>query len=131
MKLTTAIGNFMVILLLLAGNISFAQHGSWKEMDAFHDVMSETFHPSEDGNLKPIKSRIDEMINKAKEWKSSAVPGNYDSKKTKAKLKELVKDAQGLRKTIRKNGSDAEITAQLSDLHDTFHYIMEKCRKQS
>lgn len=98
-------------------------------MDDFHDVMSETFHPSEEGNLQPIKSRIDEMVDKAKVWKNSAVPEKYDRKKAKAKLKELVKGAQALQKTIRNNGSDADITKQLADLHDVFHYIMEKCRK--
>ncbi|HYE53359.1 MAG TPA: hypothetical protein VD996_00895 [Chitinophagaceae bacterium] len=129
MKAFTLFG-FFVSLLLVLGNNAAAQHSSsWKEMDTFHDVMSETFHPSEDGNLQPIKSRIDEMVNKAKAWQKSAVPDKYDAKKSKEKLKELVKGAESLRKTIRNNGSDADITKQLSDLHDVFHDIMEKCRK--
>jgi hypothetical protein len=123
-------GGLLFACLLLAANFVNAQHvSSWKEMDAFHDVMSETFHPSEEGDLKPIRSRIDEMVTKAKAWQKSAVPEKYDSKKAKPRLKELVKDSKALRKTIRKDGSDKEVTEQLSELHDSFHYIMEKCRK--
>lgn len=130
MKLTLRLS--LLALLFAAANAVFAQHsGSWKEMDAFHEVMSETFHPSEEGNLQPIKTRIDEMVNKAKAWKKSKVPANFDSKMSKGKLNELVKGAENLRNTIRNNGSDADITKQLSELHDVFHYIMEKCRKKS
>lgn len=130
MKMKISLSSLLIALLFLAGNAATAQHtSSWKEMDAFHDVMSETFHPSEEGNLQPIKTRIDEMVNKAKAWRKSAVPANFDSKKAKTKLKELVKGTEGLRKTIRKNGSDPDITKELAELHDTFHYIMEKCRK--
>lgn len=130
MKLTLRLS--MLALLFAAANTVFAQHsGSWKQMDAFHEVMSETFHPSEEGNLQPIKTRIDEMVSKAAAWKKSKVPSNFDAKVSKAKLNELVKGAENLRNTIRNNGSDADITKQLSELHDVFHYIMEKCRKKS
>jgi len=127
---TTFAFSFFIGLLLVIGNGAVAQHSSsWKEMDAFHDVMSETFHPSEEGNLQPIKTRIDEMVTKAKAWQKSSVPDKYDAKKSKAKLKELVKGTEALRKNIRNNASDPDITKQLSELHDVFHDIMEKCRK--
>jgi hypothetical protein len=29
----------------------------WPAIKEFHDVMSETFHPAEEGNLAPIKLR--------------------------------------------------------------------------
>lgn len=130
MKMKLTLRFLLLALLFAAGNTVNAQHtSSWKEMDAFHDVMSETFHPSEEGNLQPIKTRIDEMVTKAKAWRKSSVPASYDAKKAKAKLKDLVKGAEALRKTIRNNGSDPDITKQLAELHDEFHYIMEKCRK--
>jgi tRNA nucleotidyltransferase/poly(A) polymerase len=130
MKMKLSLRFLLLALLFAAANTVVAQHtSSWKEMDAFHDVMSETFHPSEEGNLQPIKTRIDEMVTKAKAWRKSSVPAAYDAKKSKAKLKELEKGAEALRKTIRNNGSDPDITKQLAELHDVFHYIMEKCRK--
>ena len=130
MKMKITLRFLLLALLFTAANTVVAQHtSSWKEMDAFHDVMSETFHPSEEGNLQPIRTRIDEMLAKAKAWRKSSVPAAYDAKKAKTKLKELEKGIQDLRKTIRSNGSDPDITKQLAELHDTFHYIMEKCRK--
>lgn len=127
MKAATSI--LFILFCLLFGPASAQHSSSWKEMDAFHDVMSETFHPSEDGNLKPIKSRIDEMIEKAKAWRKSAVPEKYDAAKTAPRLKSLVKGAEALRKTIRKGATDEVITSELSKLHDVFHDIMENGRK--
>lgn len=37
----------------------------WNEMSAFHDVMSATFHPMQEGDLNPIRSRAGEMAAKA------------------------------------------------------------------
>ena len=33
--------------------------------EAFHEVMSKTFHPAEEGKLDPIKTRSYEMVQKA------------------------------------------------------------------
>jgi hypothetical protein len=118
-----------IVFCLVFGTASAQHSSSWKEMDAFHDVMSETFHPSEDGNLQPIRTRIDEMVEKAKAWRKAAVPEKYDAAKTAPRLKALVKGAEALRKTIRKGGTDQAITTELSRLHDVFHDIMENGRK--
>jgi len=40
------------------------QKAKWQELDAFHEVMSKTFHPSEEGKLEPIRSRSAEMVEK-------------------------------------------------------------------
>jgi len=37
----------------------------WPALKTFHEVLSQTFHPSEEGNLEPIKSRSEELMNKA------------------------------------------------------------------
>ncbi len=37
----------------------------WPALKDFHKVMSQTFHPSEEGNLQPIKERSGEMTQKA------------------------------------------------------------------
>ena len=48
----------------------------------FHKMMSQTFHPAEEGNFAPIKSRIDEMKPKqllSKTQKFQADFGNKDA----------------------------------------------------
>lgn len=102
---------------------------TWKEMNEFHTVMSETFHPAEEGHLDPIKTRSQEMVDKAVAWQKSSAPEGYDKKKVDASLKKLVQGTKELNSLIKAKSSDKIITAKLSGLHDTFHEIMEKCEK--
>jgi hypothetical protein len=99
----------------------------WPERTAFHSVMSTTFHPAEDGNLEPIKKRSGEMVQKAKEWKESTPPKEFDKPVIKKKLKQLYKESKALDKMIQKKASDAKIKAALTKLHDRFHEIAEAC----
>ena len=99
----------------------------WNEMEAFHEVMSQTFHPAEEGKLDPIRSRSGEMLEKAIAWKKSTAPEGYDKTAVEKSLKELVKGSKELNKMVKKNASDKELTEELSELHDVFHEIMEKC----
>jgi len=101
--------------------------GGWKEMNDFHTVMSETFHPSEEGHLDPIKKRSQEMVDKAVAWQKSTAPEGYDKKKVDASLKKLVQGTKELNALIKAKSSDKAIKDKLSSLHDTFHEIMEKC----
>lgn len=122
----------MKYLLLAAAffitSFAFGQTKSeWKEKDDFHTVMSETFHPSEEGKLEPIKTRIGEMVEKAIAWQNSTVPDGLDSKSIKKNLKQLVKESKSLQKKINSGASDEMITKKLSALHDLFHKIVGMC----
>lgn len=102
---------------------------SWKEMDDFHTIMSETFHPAEEGKLDPIKSRSLEMVDKAIAWKKSTVPEGYDKKAVKKSLVILVKGTKELNRLVKEKSADNIITEKLTALHDVFHQIMEKNEK--
>jgi hypothetical protein len=99
-------------------------------LDAFHEVMSKTFHPSEEGKLEPIRSRSAEMLEKAIAWKNSTAPEGYDKTAVMENLKKLVKGAKEINKMVKKNASDKELKEELSELHDVFHEIVEKCEKE-
>ncbi len=101
----------------------------WKEMDEFHSVMSQTFHPAEEGKLDPIKKRSQEMVEKAVAWQKSSAPEGFDKEKVETSLKKLVEGAQELNKMVKEKSSDKALTDKLSGLHDVFHEIMEKCEK--
>jgi len=102
---------------------------TWKEMNDFHTVMSETFHPAEEGHLDPIKKRSQEMMDKAVAWQKSTAPEGYDKTKVDVSLKKLVQGAKELNNLVKAKSSDKVLTDKLSGLHDIFHEIMEKCRK--
>jgi len=100
---------------------------TWQALKEFHMVMAQTFHPAEEGNLKPIRERSGEMLAKAQSLATSAIPASFDKADIKKAIADLIDGAQKLDKTIRKKGKDAAITKQLTDLHEVFHTIQGLC----
>ncbi|BDQ12848.1 hypothetical protein [Sediminibacterium sp. TEGAF015] len=105
-----------------------AQEASWKQMEDFHSVMSKTFHPAEEGNLKPLKENITTLVAKAKAWESGAVPSGYDAKVAKPILKQLVAKCTAVEAAIKAKKSDKELTTLITATHDVFHELKEKCK---
>jgi hypothetical protein len=102
---------------------------TWKEMDDFHEVMAETFHPMEDGDFKPIRARAKEMADKAARWASSAVPADMTlPPNAKENLKKLAKESAALSKLIDKKAKDAAVKKALTALHDRFHEVSGQCK---
>ena len=121
---------FLAICVVAGINAAKAQKVKWNEMEDFHTVMSQTFHPAEEGKLEPIKTRSGEMLDKAKTWRKSDAPAGYDKTAVKSLLKDLVKGSKELDKMVKANESDARLTEKLSKLHDVFHEIMENARSK-
>jgi hypothetical protein len=126
----------LFLLFLLAGfflfsNITIGQSkfDKWPELKTFHGVMSQTFHPSEEGDLKPIKSRVGEFLEKAEALRKSNLPVEFNKASVKEATDALVKEAKELKLLIEKGGKDDEIAKALNHLHDTFHTIVERCDK--
>ena len=125
-------------LLLLAMIAFFAapafaqetEKAKWTELDAFHEVMSITFHPSEEGKLEPIRTRSAEMVEKAVAWNKSKAPEGYDKHAVKDNLKDLVKGAKELNKLVQDKAADDVLKTKLKSLHDIFHGIVEKCEAE-
>lgn len=116
--------------LTFAQTIQAQQKAKWNEMEAFHEVMSKTFHPAEEGKLEPIKSRSSEMVEKAIAWKNSTAPVGYDQSAVQKNLKQLVKGAKKVNALVQKDASDADLKEQLTELHTVFHEITEKCEHE-
>lgn len=106
-----------------------AQQKKWKEMSDFHGVMSATFHPSEDNNLQPLKDSASVLVSRAKAWQHSTVPEGFNEGATAPVLKKLVEKCEAIRKAVSKNKPDGELKKMITEAHETFHEIMEKCRE--
>lgn len=119
----------ITVMLLVAVNFASAQTKTeWKEMVDFHKVMSQTFHPLEEGNYQPIRDRIGEMVEKATLWQNSPIPKEYTSVKgIKKNLKLLVKNSSALEEKIKSGCSEEVIAKDLTRLHDVFHNIIGLC----
>ena len=125
----------LVLIVISIISFQFVQAQSimekWPELKAFHSIMSQTFHPSEEGNLQPIKERSKEMMEKAAQLADSKIPLEYKTDAIVKAVEQLKSDTKKLHKMIGNKASDKEITAALSALHDVFHQIVGLCKKEN
>ena len=102
----------------------------WPALKDFHKVMSQTYHPSEEGDLKPIKARSAEMFAKADLLAKSIIPAEFNKKEVVAAVQKLKADSKKLDKLVKGKKSDKEITEALAKLHDVFHEIIGLCTNE-
>jgi hypothetical protein len=102
-----------------------ADEKEWKQMDEFHMVMAETFHPYKDSsNLEPVKSRAGELATAADTWAKAELPKKVDNDDMKEKLEKLKNETSTLAASVS-GGDDKVIGEQLTHVHDLFHEIQE------
>jgi hypothetical protein len=115
-------------LIVVANSVSAqSTFDKWPAIKEFHEVMSQTFHPAEEGNLAPIKARSEEMMNKAAMLLKSDIPTEFRTDAILASAERLQLKSKALHKLVKSNGSDAAIVKSITDLHDTFHEIVGLC----
>jgi hypothetical protein len=120
---------FLVLALIVVANSVSAQStfDKWPAIKEFHEVMSQTFHPAEEGNLAPIKARSEEMMNKAAMLLKLDIPTEFRTDAILASAERLQLKSKALHKLVKSNGTDAAIVKSITDLHDTFHEIVGLC----
>jgi hypothetical protein len=120
---------FLVLALIVVANSVSAQSTfeKWPAIKEFHEVMSQTFHPAEEGNMAPIKARSEEMMNKAAMLLKSDIPTEFRTNAILASAERLQLKSKALHKLVKSNGTDAAIVKSITDLHDTFHEIVGLC----
>jgi hypothetical protein len=126
---------FIMILAIAAacgskqGETAESDDVEWEEMDEFHTIMADVYHPLKDSNdLAPIKSGAGNLAAAATKWAQAPLPSKVDNEETKQLLAKLEDGSKDLSSKIS-TATDEEISAQLTSLHDTFHEIMEKWHK--
>lgn len=105
-----------------------AKMSDWAELKEFHEVMAQTFHPSEEGNLKPIRERSGELHKKAVKLSESKIPADFNTPKVIEATKELSAKTKELDELVKKKGTDADVTKLLTETHDSFHKIVGLCK---
>lgn len=102
-----------------------ADQKEWKEMDEFHMIMAETFHPYKDSaNLEPAKTRAGELATDADKWASAALPEKVNNDEMKSKLEQLKTETTSFLQIVSTSDPKA-IGDQLTKIHDLFHSIQE------
>lgn len=121
-----------IVVFFFVANTSIAQStfDKWPAIKEFHQVMSQTFHPAEEGNLEPIKTRSEELMNKAANVLKSNIPAEFATASILASAEKLQLKSKALHKMVQAKGSDTEITKSLTELHDVFHEIVGLCSEK-
>jgi hypothetical protein len=102
-----------------------AEQKEWKEMDDFHMLMAESFHPYKDSaNLAPAKASATTLASAAEKWAGSTLPEKVNNDDMKSKLASLKEGTAALVQMIS-GGDDKAIGEQLTKVHDLFHAIQE------
>jgi hypothetical protein len=102
-----------------------ADEKEWKEMDDFHMLMAESFHPFKDSaNLAPAKESASTLASAAEKWAGSTLPEKVNNDDMKSKLAALKEGTASLAQMIS-GGDDKAIGDQLTKVHDLFHAIQE------
>jgi hypothetical protein len=100
----------------------------WPELNQFHKVMSETFHPMEEGDFAPIRARAGEMKTSAQKLFKSEIPAEFNTPEIESAVMRLRSGTKTLLTSIKAKANDNEIESQLTNLHDVFHEIVGLCQ---
>lgn len=102
-----------------------ADQKEWKEMDEFHMIMAETFHPYKDSaNLEPARTKAAELVAAADKWTSAPLPEKVNNDAMKEKLGQLKSEASSMAQAVTA-GDDKTLEEKLTKVHDIFHAIQE------
>lgn len=123
MKKLFIIGFFFLI------NTSFSQpiFNKWTAIRDFHEVLSQTFHASEEANLEPIKLRSEELMNKGYGLLKLDIPEEYRTTIILSLIEKLQIECKTLNLLVIRKATDQEITKSITKVDNIFHNILEHC----
>lgn len=100
--------------------------GEWEQMDNFHMLMAESFHPYMDsGNLQPARNFAAEMATAAETWANTSLPARINNKKTQQMLAEFSQLNTTFANMVEENAPDKALADTLTSIHDHFHAFEE------
>jgi hypothetical protein len=97
----------------------------WVTIKEFNDVLSQTFQPTQTGNLEPIKLRSEELMNKAADLLKSDIPAEFRTKNILSSAEKLQIKSKILHQLIVTKVADAEILKSLTELHQILQEITD------
>jgi hypothetical protein len=123
---------FLALTFIFVVNSISAQSTfeKWPAIKEFHEIMSQTFHPAEEGNFAPIKASSEEMMTKATKVVKSDIPAAFKTEAILASAGKLETQSAALHKLVTSGATDDVIFKSITELHDTFHEIVGLCSEE-
>ena len=100
---------------------------NWPALKDFHRVMGQTFHPAENGNLTPLRTRASELAAKSTLLRASQPPVSLDKPAIKEALLKLEKQCKELEKLSTSKVKNDVLIKKITAAHDTFHLVQGLC----
>lgn len=114
-----------VILLTCCTTKPEAENAEWAELESFHEIMSETYHPVRDSsNVLPAMQHAGEMARQAESWADADLPDRIDNDDIRETLRKLKYETAALSE-MAKAGDTLEVGQQMEVIHDLFHHLRE------
>jgi hypothetical protein len=96
----------------------------WKELDSYHDVLAEVYHPlSDSGNVEPARRLLGSLAEKGDSLAMASLPEKVNTEEMKSLISIITSDTRKLANEIRNGVSDSIISQKLNPIHDQFHKI--------
>jgi superoxide dismutase len=107
--------------------LSEIEKDNWMALKDFHKVMAQTYHPAEDGNFVPLRTRSGELLAKAILFANSKPPVSKDKPAVHKALSNLAEQCEKIYELVEKNAKDAVLMKEITKAHDLFHQVEELC----
>ena len=83
-----------------ASKVEVKKKDEWAELKSFHTVISQTFHPAEEGDFKPIRERSGELMEAANELNNSKAPEEFNKEEIKNATEALATKTKDLHQLV-------------------------------
>lgn len=105
---------------------------NWLAIKDFHKVMAQTFHPAEEKNFAPLRTRSGELYAKAILLKNSTPPASANNARVQEALTRLEKQCFDIHQLVQKPTKDEEkkntqLFEMITKAHDIFHEVEGLC----
>ena len=105
---------------------------NWLAIKDFHKVMAQTFHPAEEKNFAPLRTRSGELYAKAILLKNSTPPSSANNAGIQEALTRLEKQCFDIHQLVQKPTKDeakkdAQLFEMITKAHDIFHEVEGLC----
>ena len=119
----------ITLVFSLIATLGFAQSATdkWPALKEMHGVISETYHPSEEGNLVPAKARAKELVTKATALNKSKIPAGLDAARLKPAMANLLIETKKVEAMVKEGADDKSLMDQMAIMHDAYHQISGLC----
>ena len=107
--------------------LSEIEKDNWMALKDFHKVMAQTFHPCEEGNFVPVRTRAGELLAKSILVSASKPPLSKDKPSVHKALASLEEQCEKIYELVEKNAKDAILLKEMTKAHDLFHKVEELC----